>query len=48
VRAFLSRELAAVYATVSENDSLTLEQFVAMCVSQKCNSMLLGTIMKVG
>jgi hypothetical protein len=32
---------------VSDNESLTLEQFVTMCISQKCNSMLLESILKV-
>lgn len=47
IRDFLSTEFAVIYAQVSDNDSLSLEQFVTMCVSQKCNSMLLETIMKV-
>lgn len=47
IRDFLSTEFALIYAQVSDNDSLSLEQFVTMCVSQKCNSMLLETIMKV-
>lgn len=48
VESFLIDEFKDIYATVSETDSLSLEQFVSMCVSSKCNSMLLSTITKVG
>lgn len=47
IEQFLISEFRDIYAVVSENDSLTLEQFVSMCVSSKCNSMLLSTITRV-